>query len=44
MEIWIGLKKEIDKEPFVKKKPLIDEFDVNEEKLKEAKQFRKIYD
>ena len=38
------LKNEIDKEPFVKKKPLIDEFDVNEEKLKEAKQFRKIYD
>lgn len=38
------LKKEIDKEPFVKKKPLIDEFDVDEEELAEAKKFRRMYD
>lgn len=38
------LKKEIDKEPFLRKKPMIAEFDVNEEELKEAKKFRKLYD
>jgi stage III sporulation protein SpoIIIAA len=38
------LKKEIDKEPFVKKKPLIDDFEVTEEELTRAKKFRKMYD
>ena len=38
------LKKEIDKEPFVKKKPLLDEFEVTEEELKKAKKFRSLYD
>lgn len=39
---WLA--KVIEKEPFIKKKPLIDEFVVNEEKLAEAKELRKIYD
>lgn len=38
------LKKQIEKEPFIKKKPLMDEFDVTEEELKQAKEFRKLYD
>lgn len=38
------LQKEIDKEPFLRKKPMIAEFDVNEEELKEAKKFRRLYD
>jgi len=37
---WLA--KVIEKEPFVKKKPLVDEFEVNEEKLEEAKRFRGI--
>lgn len=38
------LKKEIDKEPFIKKKALIDKFDVDKEELNEAKEFRRMYD
>ena len=38
------LKKEIDKEPFIKKKPLLDKFEVTDEELAKAKQFRRLYD
>lgn len=37
------LKKEIDKEPFVKKTILIDEFEVTEEELIRIKEFRKLH-
>jgi hypothetical protein len=37
------LKKKIDEEPFVKKKILIDEFDVDEEGLEKIKEFRKLH-
>lgn len=35
--------KEIDKEPFIKKKVLIDEFEVTEEGLEKIKKFRKLH-
>jgi hypothetical protein len=37
------LKKKIDEEPFVKKKILIDEFDVTEEELRRIEEFRKLH-
>jgi hypothetical protein len=37
------LKKKIDEEPFVKKKILIDEFEVTEEELEKIKEFRKLH-
>lgn len=37
------LQKEIDKEPFIKKKVLIDEFEVTEEGLKKIKEYRKTH-
>ena len=37
------LQEKIDEEPFVKKKILIDEFDVTEEGLRKIKEFRKLH-
>lgn len=37
------LKQEIDKEPFVTKKVLIDEFEVTEEGLEKIKKYRKLH-